>query len=66
MNIFTIFCHQILAKYSPKRIKLHHFLGGAYPQTPLINAWLRHALHGAPRHANTFYKHILNPPEMKS
>ena len=26
MNIFTIFFYKILAKYSPKRNKLHHFL----------------------------------------
>ena len=57
MNIFTIiFFYKILAKYSPKRTKLHHFfsfLGGACPRTPLANAWLCHALHGALRHANT-------------
>ena len=50
MNIFTIF-FLILAKYSPKRTKLHHFL--KFSQTRLANAWLCHALHGASRHANT-------------
>ena len=50
------FFGKILAKYSLKRTKLHHFLKfsrGACPRTPLANAWLRHALHGAKRHANT-------------
>ena len=54
MNIFTIFFHKILAKYSPKRTIFKNFLGGACPRTPLANA----------RHANTptFPKNILNPP----
>ena len=50
MNIFRIFVYKILEKYSPKRTKLHHLktiLGGACPGTPLANAWLRNALHGA-------------------
>ena len=38
MNIFTIFFYKILAKYSPKRTKLHHFLkkflGEACPELP--------------------------------
>ena len=34
MNIFTIFFHKILAKYSPKRTILKNFLGGACPRTP--------------------------------
>ena len=54
--IFLHFFYKILAKYSPKRTKLHHFknfLRGACPQTPLTNAWLRNALHGASRRANT-------------
>ena len=41
MNYFTIFFYKILAKYSPKRTKLHHFkkiLLGAYPRTPVENA----------------------------
>ena len=58
MNIFTIFCYQILEKYSPKRTKLHHFKNnsrGAYPRTPLTNA---------SRHANTptFTKIFRTPP----
>ena len=56
MNIFTYFLYKILAKYSPKRTKLHHFLKfsrGACPRTPLANAWQGHVLHGAKRHANT-------------
>ena len=57
MNIFTIiFFYKILAKYSPKRTKLHHFKKfsrESMPPNPLANAWLRHALHGASRHANT-------------
>ena len=56
MTIFTLFLYKILAKYSPKRTKLHHFkkiLGGACPRNPLANAWLCHALHSASRHANT-------------
>ena len=47
MTIFLIiFFDKILAKYSLKRTKLHHFfnfLGGACPRTSLANAWLRHA-----------------------
>ena len=40
MNIFTIFCYQILAKYSPKRTKLHHLKKdsrGSIPPNPLTN-----------------------------
>ena len=39
---FCIFLEKILAKNSPKRTKLHHFLNflsGACPRTPLANAW---------------------------
>ena len=43
MNIFTFFFYKILAKYSPKRTIIKKILGGACPQTPLANAWLRHA-----------------------
>ena len=35
-----------VSKYAPKRTKLHHsknFFRGTCPQTPLANAWLRHA-----------------------
>ena len=38
MNIFTIFFDKIVAKYTPKRTKLHHFLKeirGSMPPTPL-------------------------------
>ena len=47
------FFDKILAKYSLKRTKFKNFLGGACPRTPLANTWLRHALHGTLRHANT-------------
>ena len=56
MNIFTIFLYKILAKYSPKRTKLHYFkkkFRGSMPPNPLANAWFCHALHGASRHTNT-------------
>ena len=56
MNIFTISCYQILAKYSPKRTKLHSLKKnslGSIPPNPLNKCVLRHALHGASRHANT-------------
>ena len=56
MTIFLIiFFDKILAKYSLKRTKLHHFFKfsrGSMPPNPLANAWLRHALHAASRHAN--------------
>ena len=46
MNIFTIFFfYKILAKYSTKRTKLHHFkkfLGGACPRTPLNQSYLNY------------------------
>ena len=52
MTIFKInFFDKILAKYSLKRTIFKNFLGGACPLTPLANAWLCHALHGASRHA---------------
>ena len=48
MTIFlNNFFDKILAKYSLKRIKLHHFLKfswGVCPRTPLANEWLCHAL----------------------
>ena len=47
MNIFTIFFYKILAKYSPKRTKLHNFLKFSRGSMPLN-------LH--------FYKNILTPP----
>ena len=42
MNIFTIFFYKVLAKYSPKRTKLHHLkkkFWGACPQTPLTRGF---------------------------
>ena len=71
MNFFKLFSFdKILAKYSlkVKRTILKNFLRGACPRTSHTNAWLRHALHGAKRHANapTFPKKFLPPPKMKS
>ena len=40
-----------LGKYAPKRTKLHHskkYFGEAFLQTPLANAWLRHASQAIP------------------
>ena len=54
MNIFIIFFYKILAKYSPKRTKLHHLkkiIGGACPQTPLANT-----------NNPTFQKKYFEPP----
>ena len=65
MNIFTIFFYKMLAKYSPKRTKLHHFkknFGGSYPEPPSkrvaspLAAW-RFAPYKYPH----FSKNILNP-----
>ena len=65
MTFFLNF-DKILAKYSLKRIKLHHFQKfsrGSMPRTPLANAWLRHALHGASRNANTpIFQKNFEPP----
>ena len=44
---------KILSKTHQNCTILKKFLGGTCPRTPLTNAWLRHALHGASRHANT-------------
>ena len=51
----------LVAKYTPERIKLHHFKKnsrGSMPPNPLAYKWLRHALHGTKRYANrlTFHK----------
>ena len=71
-----------LGKYAPKRTKLYHskkkFRGSICPQTPLANAWLRHASQAPPPKkkyiswpplANSAYAHELlmknlfeNPP----
>ena len=75
MNIFTIFFftkfEQNILQNAPNCTIFKNFLGGAYPRTPLANAWLCHALHMAlnSRHAHTptFTKNMLNPPpEIKS
>ena len=61
MDILQIFFfYKILAKYSPKRIKLHHFLEifrGSMPPNPLANACLCHALHVPP-----LFKKYFEPP----
>ena len=59
MNVFAIFFYKILAKYSPKRTKVHHFKKnsrGSMAPNLLANAWLRHA------NAPTFTKKIDPPP----
>ena len=70
-TIYNYFCIKIifldflkvknLGKYAPKRTKLYHSkkkLGGSIcPQTPLANAWLRHASQPPPRK-----KIIVGPP----
>ena len=72
MNIFTIFFfYKILAKYSPKRTKLHHFKKisrGSIPLNPPSKrvASPRAAWRFAPCKYPHFSKNILNPPEMKS
>ena len=57
MNIFTIILLQNFSKNilqnAPNCTIFKNFLGGTCPRTPVANAWLRHALHGASRHANT-------------
>ena len=60
MNIFTKFYQNILQN-APNCTILKNFLRG---MLPLANAWLRHALHGALRHANTptFTKKFEPPP----
>ena len=60
-TIYNYFCIKItfldflkvknLGKYAPKRTKLHHskkHFGEACLQTPLANAWLRHASQATP------------------
>ena len=66
MNIFTIFFYKIVAKYTPERTKLHHFLKisrGSMPPNPPSKRMLRHVLHGTKRYANrlTFLKINLDP-----
>ena len=71
MNIFTNFFHKILAKYSPNAPFLKIVSGGAYPRTPLANAWQSHALHSAksamkiPPLLQKYFEPP-PPPEMKS
>ena len=58
MNIFTIYFYKILAKYSSKRTKLHHFnffSRGSMPPNPLNKR-------EAPCKYPNFPKNILNPP----
>ena len=67
MNIFTIIFLQILAKYSPKRTKLHHFLkisrGSMPPNPPSKRVTLpRAAWRFASCKYPHFYKNILNHP----
>ena len=56
MNIFYNFFLQNFSKIFSKTHQIapfkKNFLGGAYPQTPLANAWLRHA--NTPTFAKTF------------
>ena len=67
-NILQFFFLQNFSKIFSKTHQiapfLNIFLGGACPRAPLTNAWLRHALHIAKRHANTptFTKIFLTPP----
>ena len=61
MNIFTIFFYKILAKYSPKRTKLHHFKkfsrGSMPPNLPSKRVALpRAAWREAPCKYPHFYK----------
>ena len=63
MNIFTIFFYKILAKYSSKRTIKKKILGGAYPRTPLANAWLRHTLHERQANTPTFPKTFWTLPQ---
>ena len=59
MNIFTIFCYQLLAKYSPKRTQLHHFKKNSWGSIPPDPPNKRFAPCKYPH----FYKNILNPPQ---
>ena len=48
-----------------KRTKLHHlkkFSRGSMPQTPLANAWVRHASQAASRHATRPAFQKVGPP----
>ena len=59
MNIFTIFLYKILAKYSRKRTKLHHFKKnflGEHAPNP----------HSKRMASPLFQKYFEPPPEMKS
>ena len=64
-----IFFDKILAKYSLKRTKLHHFLkfsrGSMPPNPPSKRVASPRALHGASRHANypTFPEKFWTPPK---
>ena len=64
MIIFTYFFLLNFSKIFSKTHKIapffFNFLGVACPQTPLANAWLGHALHGA-KYPH-FSKNILNHP----
>ena len=67
MNIFTVIFFLILAKYSPKRTKLHHFKKfsrGSMPPNPPNKhvASPRAAWRFAPCKYPHFYRIILNPP----
>ena len=67
MNIFIIFFVRILAKYSPKRTKLHHFKksfsGEHAPKPPSKRVALpRAAWRYAPCKYPHFYRNILTPP----
>ena len=71
MTIFKItFFDKILAKYSLKRTKLHHFKkfsrGSTPPNPPNIRVALpRAAWRFAPCKYPHFYRKILNPPPPK-
>ena len=63
MNIFTIFFDKILAKYSPKRTKLHHFKKNSRESMPPNSPSKRMAL----QILSLFQKYFEPPsPEMKS
>ena len=69
MNIFTFF-YKILAKYSPKRTKLHNLLkfsrGSMPPNPPNKRVASPHtAWRFAPSKYPHFSKNILNPPPQK-
>ena len=66
-HFYNIFFYKIVAKYTPKRIKMHHFKKisrESMPPNPLPYKWLRHALHGTKRYENrlTFHKLTSTPP----